>query len=263
MRGYGALISARFRTLLQYRFAAFAGFTTQIVFGLVFIMIFEAFFRSSSIAQPMARAEVITYIWLGQAFLSMLPWNVDRDLQTMVRSGGITYELLRPLNLYWAWYSRAVALRTAPVLLKSVPLIIVATLVFNFQAPASLAAGLAFAVTMLGALLLSCAITNILTISLMWTVSGEGVTGFAPTVVMMLSGMIVPLPFFPYWAQGFTHFLPFSGLVDTPYRLYIGHLPVSDLPLLLAHQLGWTVAIVLLGQWLLSRGLRRMTVQGG
>jgi ABC-2 type transport system permease protein len=97
----------------------------------------------------------------------------------------------------------------------------------------------------------------------MWTVSGEGVTGFAPTVVMMLSGMIVPLPFFPDWAQGFTHFLPFSGLVDTPYRLYIGHLPVSDLPLLLAHQLGWTVAIVLLGQWLLSRGLRRMTVQGG
>ncbi len=263
MRGYGALISARFRALLQYRSAAFAGFITQIFFGLVFVMIYEAFFRSSTISQPMAEADVITYIWLGQAFLAMLPWNVDRDLQTMVRSGGITYELLRPLNLYWAWYSRALALRSAPVVLRAVPLIVLVSVVFDFQAPHSLSAGLAFVVTIFGALLLSCAITNILSISLMWTISGEGVTGFAPTVVMMFSGMIVPLPFFPDWAQSFIHFLPFAGLVDTPYRLYVGHLPASDLPILLAHQLAWTVAIVLLGQWMLSRGLRRMTVQGG
>ena len=263
MRGHRALISARFRTLLQYRSAAIAGFTTQIFFGLVFIMVFEAFFESSSLPQPMAQADVITYIWLGQAFLMILPWNVDRDIQAMVRSGGVTYELLRPMDIYAAWFSRAIALRTAPSIMRSAPLLILAGLFFDLGGPDSLAAGAAFAITMVGAVLLSCAITNVINISLMWTVSGEGISSFAPAVVMVFSGMIVPIPFFPDWAQTIIRIMPFSGLVDTPYRLYIGHLPVSDLGVLLAHQLIWTFAFIVLGRWLLSRGLRRMTVQGG
>lgn len=181
----------------------------------------------------------------------------------MVRSGGVSYELLRPLDLYSAWFTRAIAMRTAPTLLRSVPLLAVAALLLGMQAPESWASGLAFAVTMFGALLLSCAITNILSISLLWTISGEGVTGFAPAIVMTFSGMIVPIPFFPEWAQSIIRILPFSGLVDTPYRLYLGHLPASDLPLLFAHQLLWTAAFVLLGRWMLSRALKRMTVQGG
>ena len=263
MIGYRALISARFRVLLQYRSAAIAGFTTQIFFGLVFVMVFEAFFRSSTAFQPMTLLEVTTYIWLGQAFLVLLPWNVDQDLKAMVRSDGVTYELLRPLDLYTAWFTRAIAMRTAPALLRSIPLLTIAALFFGLQPPDSPAAAVAFVITMLGALLLRCAITNILSISLMWTISGEGVTGLAPSVVMLLSGMIVPIPFFPDWTQTIIRVLPFSGLVDTPYRLFLGHLPASNLPLLLGHQLIWTGLLVLLGRWMVSRALKRMTVQGG
>ncbi|MBN4064730.1 ABC-2 family transporter protein [Dehalococcoides mccartyi] len=211
----------------------------------------------------MSQIDVITYIWLGQAFLTILPWNVDRDIQALIRSGGVAYELLRPMDLYSAWFSRAIALRTAPALMRSVPLIIIAALIFDLQAPASFAAGVAFGITMVGAIILSAAITNVINISLMWTVSGEGVTGFAPAIVMMFSGMVVPIPFFPAWAETVIRILPFSGLVDTPYRLYLGHLPVSDLGLLLGHQLLWTLAFVILGRWMLSNSLKRMTVQGG
>ena len=51
--------------------------------------------------------------------------------------------------------------------------------------------------------------------------------------------------------------------MDTPYRLYLGHIPAGDLPLLLAHQVVWIAAIVLVGRWLLSLGQRRLVVQGG
>jgi ABC-2 type transport system permease protein len=144
-----------------------------------------------------------------------------------------------------------------------VPLLTLAGLFLGLQAPPSLASGLAFVAAMFGALLLSCAITNLMNISLMWTVSGEGITGLVPALVVIFSGMIVPLPFFPDWAQTVLRVMPFAGLVDTPFRLYLGHIPASDLPIYLAHQLGWTVAFVILGRWILSRGLRRLTVQGG
>src|SRR5262249_28030406 len=74
---YRALFGARFRMLLQYRAAALGGLFTQIVFGLILIMIYEAFYRSSTAAvQPMAFGQVASYVWLGQALLMLLPGNV-------------------------------------------------------------------------------------------------------------------------------------------------------------------------------------------
>ena len=87
--------------------------------------------------------------------------------------------------------------------------------------------------------------------------------GLAPAIVTILSGMIVPIPLYPDWAQTILNFLPFRGLVDVPFRLYLGHIPPGELPFLLAHQLAWTLAIVIFGRWVLSRGLRRVVIQGG
>ena len=111
MSSYAAVMSANFRTLLQYRTAAVAGFTTQIFWGFIRVMIFEAFFRSSTADQPMTVDEVTTYIWLGQAFIALLPWNTDRELSTLIRSGLVGYELLRPVDLYNFWLARPIGPR--------------------------------------------------------------------------------------------------------------------------------------------------------
>jgi ABC-2 type transport system permease protein len=263
VRAYASLISARFRTLLQYRAAAVAGVGTQLFFGLIFVMVYEAFYRSTRAPQPMTYGEVCTYLWLGQGMLAMLPWSVDPELRSMVRSGGVAYELLRPLDLYWLWYARALAWRTAPTLLRAVPLFAVALLFLRMQPPASWASFAAWLAATGGALLLGCAISVLMGISLLWTVSGDGVAQLVPALVVVLSGMNVPLPLFPAWAQPILDVLPFRGLVDTPFRLYLGHIPPSQTPWLLLHQLGWTAAIVLLGRWLLARRMRRLVIQGG
>ena len=263
MSAYGAVLSANFRTLLQYRAAAIAGFTTQIFWGLIRVMIFEAFFRSSTAAQPMTMDEVATYIWLGQAFIMLLPWNIDREIHNLIRSAFVGYELLRPVDLYNLWFSRTLAFRTAPTLLRAVPLLTLALLFFGMDLPASPAAGAVFVLSMAGALLISCAFTTLVSITMMWTVSGRGTANMAGVAVTIFTGMIVPIPFFPEWAQPIIEVLPFRGIVDTPYRLYLGHIPTGDALFHLGHQLAWTVALVLVGRWVLSRGLRRLVVQGG
>ena len=48
IRGYLSIFSAKFRTLLQYRAAALAGCGTQLFWGVIRMMIFEGFYRSSS-----------------------------------------------------------------------------------------------------------------------------------------------------------------------------------------------------------------------
>ena len=95
MISYWAVLSAQFRALLQYRAAAIAGLGTQVFWGLIRVMIFQAFFRSTTAEQPMEVGDVLTYVWLSQAFLALLPWNQDNDLRALIRTGGVGYELLR------------------------------------------------------------------------------------------------------------------------------------------------------------------------
>ncbi len=263
MRPYFAILTARFRMLLQYRAAALAGIGTQIFWGLIRVMIMEAFYRSSPIEQPMEIEDVVTYIWLGQALLAMIPWNLDREIREMVSRGTVAYEITRPLDLYSLWYSRAIAMRTAPVILRATPIFILGLLFLQMGQPDSVASGLAWMLATIGALMLGCAITTLLHISLFWTISGEGISRIVPAMVMIFSGMVIPLPLFPDWAQAVMQFLPFAGLIDTPFRLYIGHIPPSELPLILIHQVSWTITLVILGRMLMSKGVRNLVVQGG
>jgi ABC-2 type transport system permease protein len=269
---YLAIVSARFRMLLQYRSAALAGLFTQVFFGLTLIMIYEAFYRSSAAsARPMAFAQVVSYVWLAQALLAMLPWNADGEVRAMVRSGAVAYELCRPVDLYGLWYARAVAQRTAPTMLRAAPMAVFAAIglpllglgEWRLEPPPSLAAGAGFAAALACALALACAISVLINISLLWTISGDGVVMLVATAVSLLSGLLVPLPLFPDWAQPILRWLPFAGLADLPFRIYNGHIAVGGLALALAQQLGWTIALVALGRRLLGRGLRRLVVQGG
>jgi len=258
-----AVLRARFLALLHYRAPALAGMSTQLFWGLIRVMIFEAFYRSSSAGQPMPLAHVVSYVWLGQAFLGLQPWGVDRDVRDQIRTGSVAYELLRPLDLYALWYSRAVALRCAPTLLRSVPLLLLAGLFLGLAPPASWASLGAFLLALVGAVLLSSAFTVLLNVTLMWTVAGEGITQLVFSLILVLSGMVVPLPLFPDWVQPVLQALPFRGLADAPFRLYTGHLAPGDALSVVAHQLIWAVALALTGRALLAAGKRRLVVQGG
>lgn len=271
LRPYRAILSARFRMLLQYRAAALAGLWTQVFFGLVLLMIYEAFYRSTTAPQPMTFVEIVSYVWLGQALLAMLPWNADAEIRAMVRSGGVAYELCRPVDLYALWYARAMALRTAPTILRAAPMCLFAAIVlplvglgeWALATPPSAAAAAAFGASLVCTLLLGCALTTLINISLLWTVGGEGAAVLLTSLATFLSGMIVPLPLFPDWAQPIVQNLPFAGLVDLPFRVFTGHIPADAVGSVLRHQILWTAAIVFLGRWLLSRGMRRVVVQGG
>jgi ABC-2 type transport system permease protein len=272
LRPYLAIVGVRFRMLLQYRAAAIAGMWTQVVFGLVLIMTYEAFYRSApAAARPMTFPQLASYVWLGQALLAMLPWNADAEVRAMVRSGAVAYELCRPIDLYGLWYARAVAQRTAPTILRAAPMAVFATIglpllglgEWRLVPPASLAAGAGFAAALACALALGCAISTLVNITLLWTVAADGILMLSTTGVSLLSGMLVPLPLFPAWSQEALRWLPFAGLVDLPFRIYTGHIALDGLALVLARQLGWTIALVALGRWLLGRGMRRVVVQGG
>lgn len=271
MSGYLAVLLARFRSLLQYRVAALGGLFTQSFFGVVRIMILEAFYRSTTAAQPMSFPDIVGYVWLGQATLLLVPWNVDADIREQIRTGTVAYELCRPLDLYTLWFVRAFAWRTAPMFLRMLPMFVIAMVIlplvgfpgWQLAPPPSLAAGLLWVVAFGGAVLVSSALTVLMSISLFWTLSADGIPILLSVGVTILGGLVIPLPLFPDWAQSILYNLPFAAVLDFPSRIFTGNIAIADTPLVFARQLGWALVLTGLGRWLVSRGARRLVVQGG
>jgi ABC-2 type transport system permease protein len=214
----------------------------------------------------MSMEQAVTYTWLTQVVFRMLPYSFDTEVLATVRSGNIAYEMCRPLDLYFIWYCRLLALRIVPTVLSGVSLYIIAVILpgnLGASLPISPPAGIAWLASTLAALLLGCAISNFITVSALWTVTGDGMQRILPALVMILSGSIVPLAFFPECMQSVLRILPFSGLMDIPFRFYLGLLPVSQIWSYLLLQLTWTAVFIVIGLVLTAAATKRVVIQGG
>jgi ABC-2 type transport system permease protein len=262
MRPYFAIFKVRILSSLQYRAAALAGMGTQIFWGIIKTMILQAFYAQGGV-QPITLTQAITFIWIGQALFRFLPWTIDKETEEQVKSGAIAYELVRPMHLYNLWFFRSMALLVVPTCMRGVPMFVLACLFFGLPAPVSLDASLAFSLSLVFAALISASMTTMVIISLFWTVSGEGILRMLPSVVLLLSGLSIPLPLYPEWMQPFLTLQPFRALLDVPIQIYAGVIPSDQYLYYFGFQLVWFVFFVLSGKALLQVAMKRLVIQGG
>lgn len=269
LRPYLAVFATRFQLLLQYRAAALAGFATQCWWGVMKILVLAAFFENTR-NQPLTLAQTITYVWLGQAFLGVLPWNVDTEIAQMAETGNVGYERLRPVDTYGFWFARFVAFRTATPLLRAVPMFVLAALVmpalglrdWSWQPPPGLSAAALFILSMTLTIALSASMTTLVHIGVTALRTARGVN-IANGLVTALSGMVLPLALMPAWMQPFLFWQPFAGLVDIPYRIYFGNLTGAAALQGLVAQCLWILVFVLVGRACMARIMSRIDMQGG
>lgn len=263
MRSYLSAFRLRWKMELQYRGAMIGGIVCQVMFGLILIALYRALYASKPQALPVEH--VVTYVWLQQAFFRMLLAS-DADLLDKIRSGGIAYDLCRPLSLYGFYYARIMAQKITGSLMRAIPMLVFASLLpkgWGICLPASVPALLcAMAGLVLGLLCVS-ALENITMAFTMKTLDPRGVQAMLNMLMMVLSGNILPLTLFPDSWQKVITLLPYAQLLDAPIRLYTGYTPLADAPRILALQAGWIIALTLLGIVLWNRHQKQIIVQGG
>lgn len=270
-RPYLAAFSARFQLMLQYRAAALAGFATQLWWGGIRIMVFAAFYGANAAAAPISLADAVTYVWLGQALLALLPWLADPEIGQAVRTGGVGYDRLRPLDAYGYWYARTLGWMLARVAPRAVLMLLAAGIVlplvgleaWAWRPPSGLAAALLFVPALALMTALATAIVMLANIVVAMSLNERGVNSILQPLVIVFSGSLLPLNFYPEALQPWLHLQPFAGLVDIPFRIYFGNLAGEAALQGLALQAGWTLALVGFGRLAMERVMRHLEMQGG
>lgn len=267
MRTYCAVLKLRLLNGMQYRGAAFAGIATQLFWGFMYIMIFQAFYSHSRTEPPMSLKQLIAYLWLQQAFLSLLAlWYRDNELFDLITKGNIAYELCRPIDLYNYWYAKLIAQRLSAALLRSFPILILACLLpqpYKMIRPPDLIAFALFLSALILGVIILVAISMFIYISVFITMSPTGSLLFLNIIGEFFAGLVLPIPLMPHWLQTVANWLPFRYTADFPFRVYSGQIPVEQACLGLVIQLLWVIILVILGKRSLNKILEKVVVQGG
>jgi ABC-2 type transport system permease protein len=250
------------RRYAAYPWATAAGVFTNTVFGFLQAYILLAVFRHRSHVGSYDAADTVTYVWLAQALIMTVYVFGWQELALRIRDGSIATDLSRPLDPQRYWLAFDLGRAPYHLLFRGVLPFAVGALVFRLHYPSPLDA-FAFVVSLALAVVVSLGFRFLYNAAAFWLLDIRGVMTVAITINLFLSGMVMPLAFFPSWLRSLAHALPFASILQTPIDIWLGKHHGADLAGAIALQVLWALVLLGLGRVALRGGSRRLVVQGG
>lgn len=257
---YPQLAAAGFRRFAGYRQAAIAGLTANIVFGLLRAAVLIAVLAQRGTVAGYDVSVAVTYVWLGQGLLSVVLMWGDTELSQRIRSGDVVIDIGRPWDLQTAMLATDLGRAGFAVLMRLVPPTLVGALFFPFRWPEHATTWLLFAIAVVLAVVVSFGIRFLLNAAAFWMLDARGVIAVWGAVGGVLSGLVLPLAWYPQWAQSVLAFTPFPAIMQGPIDVFTER---GDGLAILANALVWAVVLFVAGRIALAAGGRRLVVQGG
>jgi len=210
--------------------------------------------------------QMVTYIWLGQAFFSMRFILLPSRCATEITNGNVCYKFVRPVNIYNQWFFEHFGQRLSATILRFFPIFIITLLLpssISLSLPVSFTAFVLFFISLIIGCLLSVALSMIAIYITFKTLSPKGSVTIVNSITMLLGGMCIPLPLMPVAIQNVLVWLPFRYVSDLPFRIYIGNISTSNAIIQIGIAFTWLIVLIVLGKLLMKRALKNTIIQGG
>jgi ABC-2 type transport system permease protein len=201
---------------------------------------------------------LVTFI-VRQLTSSWAAWQINME----VRDGTLSTRLVRPVHPLVAYAAETLAtlpMRAAVALPVSVVLLLVVGARDLTRDPVL---WLLWAVSLLGALLLSVLVSLAIGALAFFVESAAKVLDIWLTLFFVLSGYLIPIELFPAALRGALDWLPFRYQIGLPVELITGAHGRAEALSLLGRQWGFVILAVAVTLALWRRGLARYAAYGG
>ncbi len=260
---YLAFAATGFKRQLAYRVANWSGLFTNSFFLFFRAYFLEACFRNRDVIGGFDVAHAMTYAALTQALLMVIPQWGAVGIAGDVRTGQIASDLARPIDYFAIHMSRRLGVSAYYVAVRCLPLLVLAAATGILAPPATWSVLPWVALSVVLAAWLANCILFMVEVSAFWLESERGIRYSMMAVGNLLSGLLIPLAFFPTWLIPLARVSPFRYSLSFPAEVYLGVLSADELWAGFAMQLGWVVILTLCARALFSRGVRRLVIHGG
>ncbi|MEK7414965.1 MAG: ABC-2 family transporter protein [Planctomycetota bacterium] len=255
--------------LMAYRMRYVTGIATYAIFvgGQWFIWqaVYAARGQTDGALDGLTLAQLTTYIAVGYMARAAYFTNLDTDIAARFQNGDVALDLLKPISPLGQWLAQATGECAFRIVFFALPMACVIVPVFSVQAPSG-DGWWQFPPLFLLAFLINHELNVSAGIACFFLEDVTALTSLKRNLIMLLSGLMVPLHFLPAVLAAATSWLPFALISYWPVMAWVGRLGQDGHPGFVHVALlgvGWLVAIHCGNRWLWARARRRLEVQGG
>lgn len=263
LRFFWTFALAEFKHLLEYRGDVFLYSISNVIYPLVFLIIWFAVLSSGG-EVPYKESDFIKYYIFG-AFLNLViaSWN-GYYIAMRIKNGEINSALLKPYPFILPTISGNIANKVFQILFL-VPIFIILYHIFpkDLTLNITLNQFIIFMITLVGAAIINFLFNVILGMLAFWFLEVNSFLEFEDMIKTFLSGQIVPLSLLPVVSKEIINWLPYRYTFSFPLEILIGTLPEKELYFGLWIQFMWVIIAIVLYQLVRTKGFKTYQGFGG
>ncbi len=262
---YFAISRNQILSSLAYRGHFLFSLAGTVIYLVIARFLWKAVYASSGtdIIGGIGFMQAYLYVGISMSLVGTIQTYVDWSLSRMVTSGEIFRYLCRPQDFMGQLFFESVGEGLVNCAVVGLPALVLSFALSGAGFP-DLINVLVFIPAFTVSFILNFLIEFTTGLSVFALHSSRGVINAKDTIVMVLSGALVPLPFYPEKVRSVLEWLPFQSLYNAPARiLAAGSEGLAEALPFFARQAAWTVIFYILARVLFSAGQHKLVVNGG
>ncbi|MBN1304369.1 MAG: ABC-2 family transporter protein [Anaerolineales bacterium] len=263
MKKYFAIIRGAFMVGMVYRL----GFIFTILGNLVYLgvayYLWTSIYETTNVMRGLTFNEAFLYIALGSAVFILLKTYSDWWISREIIDGNIIIDLIKPIDYQLMTLFTNLGFVLTNLIAITIPTALMLVLVFNVTIPYG-AGTLLFPFSLIMAFVISYCFDYFTGLLAFYTESTWGLSITKDTIILVFSGALVPLQFFPEGMQKVLMVLPFQTMYHTPLMLFTRpDQPWEALAGMLLVQCGWALGLILLTRLFYLQAIKVLRISGG
>lgn len=263
MSKYVEMIRIRFLMMLAYRTNYYTGILIYSINIGAYYFLWKAIYGSKVEIEGLSIEQMTTYVavaWMARAFYFN---NIDREMAIEIKEGKVAMELIRPYNYLGMKVMQGLGEGIFRLFFFSVPGMVIVALIFRLDFTASwLTFGLFF-LSILLSFFINTQINLLTGITAFFLYNNTGLIRAKRVVIELFSGLLLPISFFPIWAQKVMVFLPFQGISYIPSMIFTNGFTTQQALAAIGTQAIWVIVLIvpIYFLWILAK--KQLVIQGG
>ncbi len=270
MGPYLWLMRLTFLKLMAYRMRYLTGIATYGVFVGGQYFIWKAIWAAKGLTPEQqvdgfTLAQLTTYLAVGYIARGAYFTNTDSEIAGRFQTGDVTLDLLKPLDFHFQWLAQAAGETAFRLLFFAAPMALILVPLFGVLPPAG-DGWWQFPLLFIAAFWINAELNLLTGTAAFFLEDITGLMSLKRNLLMLLSGLMVPLHFLPAFLADATSWLPFALISYYPTMAWVGQLGnhgTASFTTVLGLAIAWMLILRLANLLLWHRAKMRLEVQGG
>jgi len=249
--------------MLAYRTNYYTGILIYSINIGAYYFLWSAIYGNKEQIVGLSVTQMTTYVavsWMARAFYFN---NLDREMALEIMEGKVAVELIRPYNYLGMKVMQGLGEGIFRLFFFSAPGLIIVYFVFPVKFTWDLSVWGLFAISILLSFFINTELNLLTGITTFFIYNNSGLIRAKRVVIDLFSGLLLPISFFPGWAQAVMKYLPFQGISYFPSMIVTKGFSQAQAIDAITQQFVWVILLFFPIQILWSLAKKQLIIQGG